>query len=166
MTAPERKPPRNSKSDLYEAALAAVKDREDAALSRPRGRSKSRFPWVAVLLPLILAAGALLLLRPVWLVGPTNPSHESPAVAAASLRLTLLRERQHVLDYLRSNGRLPRTLAEAGVTASDIRYEAQGDNAFRLSANAGDSLIVLSSSDSMRVFLGESLRAIRNRGRP
>ena len=165
MTAPERKLPRNSKSDLYEAALAAVKDREEAAFSRPRRRAQSRFPWFAVMLPLILAAGALLLLRPVWLIGPTTPDQETPAIAAASLRLTLLRERQHVLDYQKANGRLPRTLAEAGITSQDIRYETQGDNAFRLSANAGDSLIVLSSSDSMRAFLGETLRAIRNRGR-
>lgn len=167
MTVPQRQPPsRDSKSNLYEAALAAVKDREDAVAQRPRPQQRTRVRWMTVLLLVALAAAVLLLVRPVWLAGPQAPVAEPPPIAAASLRLTLLRERQRVIDFLKLNGRLPANLSEAGVTGGDIHFEVTGPSSFLLSASAGDSLITLNSTDRLGTFLGESLRAIRNRARP
>jgi hypothetical protein len=166
MTAPERKPVlRDSKSNLYEAALAAVKAQEEVAASRPRPKQKTRLPLLTIMLLLALTAAFLLLLRPVWLVGPEAPPAQSPAVAAASFRLTLLRERDRVYDYSRRNGHLPATLAEAGGESPNISLRSTGPDQFVLSGIVGDSLITLRSTDTMSVFLGNTLRAIRNRGR-
>jgi hypothetical protein len=165
LTTPQRPAPaRDSKSNLYEAALAAVKEREDAAGQRRHLPQETRVRWMTVLLLVALVAAILLLVRPVWLAGPQAPIAESPPLAAASLRLTLLRERQRVFDFLRINGRLPGSLGEAGVSGI-IRYEITGPGAFRMTASAGDSVITLTSSDSLGAFLGTSLHAIRNRGR-
>lgn len=166
MTAPERKPVlRDSKSNLYEAALAAVKAQEETAAKRPRPRQKTRIPLLTVMLLLALTAAVLLLLRPVWLVGPETPPVETAAVSAASFRLTLLRERDRVFDYSRKNGHLPTTLAEAGIQETNISFRATGPDQFVLSGIVGDSLITLHSTDTMHVFLGKTLQAIRNRGR-
>ena len=166
MTVPERKSsPRDSKSNLYEAALAAVKAREDDAVNRPRPKQRTRIPFLTILLLVALTAALLLLLRPVWLVGPEAPSSETPAVSAASLRLTLLRERDRVFDYSRRNGHLPANLGEAGIQAVNVSFRSTGPDRFVLSGVAGDSLITLHSTDTMSVFLGNTLQAIRNRGR-
>jgi len=164
MTTPPResRPSRDSKSSLYEAALAAVKDRE-AATRRPHPRPRTRVRWMTILLLIALLAAILLLIRPVWLVGPDAPPREPEPIVAASFRLTLLRERQRVFDYTRQHGHLPATLVEAGSARNDIRFQATGADGFLLSGRAGDSLITLRSSDSMGAFLGESLKAIRNR---
>jgi len=163
-------PLKDTKSSLYEAALAAVKDREEAARSRPssfvppRGRRRR----LTVLLTIAAVGAGLLVIRPAWLVGPDAPPPEPPGIAAASLRLTLLRERRRVVDFTRSQGRLPATLMEAGSGQGDLGYEPAGD-LFRLWGTAGDSLIALRSSDPIGAFLGSSLLQIKNRnggGRP
>ena len=78
----------------------------------------------------------------------------------------MLREQQRVADFLKRTGRLPATLSEAGVSVPGMGYEALPQQEFRLFAQAGDSLLVLRSSDSMTLFLGNSLKEIKNRGRP
>ena len=100
---------RDSKSSLYEAARAAVQDPDEknAEESRSRAAAKGRGIRVGVL-ALIGAAGlVVLLLNPEWLTGPKALPQEAPSVAAASLRLSLLRERQRVVDYDILNGLLP-----------------------------------------------------------
>jgi hypothetical protein len=165
MTASERKPTlRDSKSSLYEAALAAVKAREDASAQRPLPK-RTRIPLLAILLLVAAAAAILLLLRPVWLVGPDAPPPESPGIVAASVRLTLLRERQLVVDYSKQHGHLPGSLNEVDNPRNDIRFQSTGPDQFVLSGIAGDSLITLHSTDTMSAFLGTTLRALRNRGR-
>ena len=156
---------RDSKTDLLEAAREVVKDRHEKQVAagklQPAARKRVSF------LMLLAAIGlALLVLQPAWLVGPKTLPPESPAIVEASLRLSLLRERQRVSDFLKQNGRLPTSLAEAGSIAPGIGFEALPQQDFRLFAQAGDSLLVLRSSDSMSHFLGNSLKEIKNRGRP
>lgn len=166
MSAPQRPPPlRDSKSSLYEAALDVVKSREQAAAQTvaPEAASSGR-GWLLLLLLIGLLGALLLLLRPVWLAGPKSLPPESPGVAAASLRLELLRERQRVLVFSRQHGRLPATLKEAGSRRDDFQYVPAGPDAFRLSGRVGDSLITLGSTDSLPAFLGQSLQRLKNRG--
>jgi hypothetical protein len=157
-------PVRDTKSSLYEAALAAVKDREEAARTQQRGfvPPRGRRRRLTILLVIAAAGAALLVARPDWLAGPDAPPPEPPGLAAASLRLTLLRERRRVTDFSRTRGRLPATLLEAGSGQDDLGYEASGD-LFRLWGTAGDSLISLRSTEPFGAFLGTSLRQIRNR---
>ena len=164
MTAPLR----DTKTNLYEAAVAAMRDVNEtkAAAASLARRPERPVAWRLALLLLGLVGALLLLLQPAWLAGPAAPPPESPAVAAASLRLGLLRERQRVFDYAQVHGRLPTTLGEAGSTRSDLHYQLSGVGTFTLSGSAGDSLILLRSTDSMKAFLGGGLQAIKNRGQP
>jgi hypothetical protein len=168
MKQPASPPPiRDSKSNLYEAAVAAVKDRKEKAAAEARGPQpkSSAGTWVFAL---IGAAGlVILMLQPAWLVGPKSVPQEPPTIVAASIRLTLIRERERVFDFANRRGRLPTDLSEAGggTGLPDILYERTGGDSFRLSAPAGDSIIVLRSNDSMALFLGTSLKEIKNRGR-
>ena len=157
----------DSKTDLLEAARAVVKERnekaEQAAARRMQPEVRKR---VGVLSVLGLAGLLVIVLQPSWLNGPKALPPESPAIVEASVRLAMLREQQRVVDFLKRTGRLPATLSEAGVTVPGLGYEALPQQEFRLFAQAGDSLLVLRSSDSMTLFLGNSLREIKNRGRP
>lgn len=169
MTPPKRPEPiRDTKSSLYEAAVAAVKEREQAQVARAGMRQQwpeRRHRWRAVLVLVGLTGAVLLFLRPDWLAGPEGIPREPPEIAAASLRLALLRERSRVVSFERSHAHLPATLGEAGSDRSDLGYQSLGPDAFRLWGSAGDSLITLRSSDSSETFLGTSLRLLKNRGR-
>lgn len=156
---------RDSKTDLLEAAREVVKDRheKDVAAGKMQPAARKRVSFLTLL---ALGGLTLLALQPAWLVGPKRIPVESPAIVEASLRLALLRERQRVSDFLKQHGRLPASLAEAGSIAPGIGFEALPQQDFRLFAQAGDSLLVLRSTDSMSHFLGNSLKEIKNRGRP
>lgn len=159
--------PHDSKTDLLEAAKAVVKERsekaEQAAALRMQPEVRRR---VSVLGLLGMAGLLVIVLQPAWLIGPKTLPPESPAIVEASVRLSMLREQQRVVDFLKRHGRLPATLSEAGVSVPGLGYEALPQQEFRLFAQAGESLLVLRSSDSMTLFLGNSLREIKNRGRP
>ena len=155
---------RDSKTNLLEAARAVVQDRnEKVAAARMQPAVRKRVSFLSLL---SLAGLLLILVRPSWLAGPKAPPPESPAIREASVRLSMLRERQRVADFAKQTGRLPASLAEAGSTAPGLGYEALPDQQFRIFAQAGDSLLVLRSTDLMSHFLGNSLREIKNRGRP
>lgn len=159
---------RDSKTDLLDAARAAVKDREEAAVAavaaaNTPGRRNRRLGTLAVLGVL---GGVLLLFQPEWLVGPKQPPPESPAVATASLRLTLVRERDRVLAFERRFGRLPASLTDAGVETPGLEYVRTSPTGFKLQARLGDSLLTLAGSDSVAAFLGNNLKVIQSRGRP
>lgn len=166
MTDPRREPLlRDSKSSLFNAAREVVKANEEAAFQSAQAKPPAQsHAGLLVLLLLALAAAALLLLRPVWLAGPAAIPPEPPGIAAASLRLELLRERQRIFVYSNQYGRLPANLTEAGVAVNGIQYQASGSVQFSLSGRVGDSLITLHSTDSLSTFLGESLRRFKDRG--
>jgi hypothetical protein len=161
MTSPHT---RDSKSDLLDAARAAVKDREDKAVEAAlASRHVPRRRRIGALMVIGLAGIALLIIQPVWLVGPKAPPPETEPVLEASLRLSLLRQRSQIFEFSRARGRLPADLTEAGDSVPGVRYERIGADAFRLIATVGDSLIVLQSSDSGS-FIGQSIAILRNRG--
>ncbi len=155
---------RDTKSVLYEAAVEAVQDR--AAQAKAKGgrqpRKSSSGARIVVMLVLAVAGALILVLRPGWLVGPLTIPEETPAIAAASLRVELVRERDMVLRYQRQNGALPSRLEEAGVSLPNLRYRPEGAG-FSLSGMAGDSLITIRSTDSVTVFLGDSFSRLRHR---
>lgn len=169
MTAPHPETAlRDSKTNLYEAAKAAIRDQEakldaerTARVSATGRRRRMGFMSVVG-----MAGAALLILQPVWLAGPKAIPAEPPPLAAATLRVTLVRERDRVFEFARRTGRLPATVAEAGVRTAGLTYDSREDGTFSLSGETSDSIITLSSTDSLSAFLGGSLRIIRDRGRP
>ena len=158
---------RDSKTSLLEAAQAVMKDREARSAAEREARMHPKVRRRLSVMTLFGALGFLLVvLQPVWLAGPTKPPPETPAISAASLRLGMLRERQRILDFIRTKRRLPTTLAEVGTDLPGLGYEPGDNQTFRLFAQSGDSIVLLYSTDSMQAFLGNSLQVIKNRGKP
>ncbi len=158
----------DTKSVLYEAAVEAVQNRaahERTKPQRPPARKASRAPRVIALILVALVGAALLVLRPGWLVGPETIPAESPAIAAASLRVALVRERDMVFRYQQRTGSLPVSLSAAGISTPNLDYDHEG-GAFSLSGRVGDSLITIRSTDSVTVFLGDSFFRLRHRNSP
>lgn len=167
MNSPLTPSQRDSKTSLLEAARAAVKDREEAAVVEAVARRNvPRTRRVGFLSGVGMLGLALLVLQPAWLSGPTAPPPETAPIQAASLRLTMLRERARVVDFRKRTGRWPESLTEAGGTVPEVHYERTGGDGFLLSGVSGDSTIVLRSTDSLQNFMGNSLRVIKNRGKP
>src|ERR1051326_2522057 len=170
-------PPRDSKSALLAAARSAIQEQSDKRIARAvMGGTRTNPVRIAMLVLLAVAGAVLLLVRPVWLAGrpPRGPeaagtpavAPEPPDIAVASVRLSLLRERQRVVDFLSAHRRLPAALVETGSSATGITYVPQDSTRFHLSAWSGDSLITLHSEDGTASFLGSSLKALTRRGKP
>jgi len=157
----------DQKQALLDAAQAAVQDAHDKAANR-RGRSSSNTSRIVVT---VLGLGIfgvgiyILAMRPAWFFTPPPPP-ESVQIQEASVRLMLVREATRVRRFRVEHGKMPATLEEAGSTIGSVHYMAQGDSTFKLMASWGEKSIVLSSSDSVGPFLGNSLKVIASRGRP
>lgn len=162
----DHEPVRDSKTTLYQAAQAAIAERQAKAEADRQRLTPQRRRRLGLLAAVSVVGAALLALQPTWLAGPKTLPPEPPAIAAASVRLTLLRERERVLDFQRRTGRLPQTLTEAGVTAGGLHYQLDSSLGFVLTGYFGDSVIAIGPSDTPGAFLGTGLRAIRERGRP
>lgn len=164
---PRNNPPQDTKSVLYEAAMQAVQDRAQVAKARvERKPRKKRRGTLMPLLAVIGLFGAILLLwRPDWLEGPTSVPLETPSVAAASMRVVLVRERDIILRYLQRTGSLPATLEAAGSSTAGLDYVRAGSE-FSVTGHTGDSSITIRSSDSVVAFLGDSFDRLRHRSAP
>ncbi len=156
---------RSSKQELLVAAEAAV--------SETRGETAAGGPGPARSRPRLLISGATLIallgtyvsvLRPEW-VFPAEPVAESPQISEASMRLALVRERQRVEEYLRTHGRLPASLFEAGGRLPDATLSPGSANSFTVSVPHAGQLLELRSSDRLEDFLGNSLEIILSRGK-
>lgn len=168
MTAPRAEGPlHDSKTNLFQAAQAAIQDQESKidAERAARMAATGRRRRIGVLGMVSIVGAVLLIVQPTWLAGPKELPAETAPVAAASMRLTLLRERDRVRDFARRTGRLPTSLAEAGGRAPTVTLSALADGSFTLVGETTDSIITLRSDESVVGFLGESLRVVGNRGR-
>jgi len=168
MTVPRaERPLHDSKTNLFEAAQAAIQDQESKldAERASRMAATGRRRRIGVLGVVSVVGAVLLIVQPEWLAGPKALPAETPPLAAASMRLTLVRERDRVRDYVQRTGRLPGSLAEAGGSAPSVTLTPLADGNFTLVGETTDSIITLHSGDATVAFLGESLRTVRNRGR-
>ena len=105
----------------------------------------------------------ILTARPDWFFTP-DPVPPTSAVHTASVRLMLIREADRLRRYRSVNGELPKTLADAGVVVSGVRYQRSDDSTFRLSFPVATGEIALRSDISTEEFLGNSLEVINHRG--
>ena len=114
------------------------------------------------LVVLLIAAGTVLALQPVWLVGPGLPE-ETPAIRTASAELALVDAVARVRSYTAQHGRLPATLDAAGVTNQAIRFTSLGSQDFEVSLPSGDSLIRLRPSSPIESIAAGAIRALQSR---
>lgn len=113
---------------------------------------------------LLAAAGLFVILvtQPRWLF--PRPPEENPALSEASLRVRMFVEIDRVERFRADNGRLPRTLVEAGADTSGLTYTPAEGGYTLGGVNNGLSLTYRSGTPP-REFLGDSYRLITQRGK-
>ena len=157
------------KQALFDAAVEVMrKQSEERAAERAaeeaRRREQSRVsPIIAGGLTILLAVGVYVAVeQPTWLFPPARPA-ESRETREASLRIGMATTMQRVERFRLMQGRLPRTLAEAGSSPSGITYEMREDDRYTLRGANGPVELTLNSGDSLPVFVGNSFRILASR---
>jgi hypothetical protein len=130
--APGPTPPRRAAVDAVAQSLVGEylieRKEEREALARIQRPPR---PWRRILsLTAIVACGA------VWLV-PSLGTRPAPAMSVerqdASARLALFLAAQRVREYEQRQGRLPRSVAQTGISDPRISYRLTGQSSFTLS---------------------------------
>jgi hypothetical protein len=155
-----------NKQALFDAAVDVVrKQSEERAAERAaeevRRREQSRVsPVVAVGLTIILGLGVYIAVeQPAWLFPPPPPV-ESRETQDASLRISMATTMQRIERFRIAQGRLPRSLAEAGSNAAGISYEQREGDRYVLRGTNGPIQLALNSGDSLPGFVGNSFRVL------
>ena len=152
---------RSSKSALLEAANQAIADQKSRPAPRPAPAPR-RTALRGLMAAVLLTSAAVLVAQPVWLTGPTLPPEES-VIKAATATMALVKVMSRVEAYQVANGTLPNTLVDAGVADSAITYRAAADGDFELSMRAGDSVVSIRATDSLKTRVVEAIRALQTR---
>ncbi len=152
---------RSSKAALLEAAQEATQDRK-ARPGPPASPKSGRTAWRAFLAAVLVIAAAVLLAKPLWLVGPTPPS-ETPAIKAATATMALVEVVSQLQAYQSANGHLPTTLAEAGLVDSAITYRPGPAGDFEVLMQAGDSVVSIRTTDSLKTRVVDAIRTLQGR---
>jgi hypothetical protein len=115
--------------------------------------------WMLPLgLTLSVFAGFLWVAPPSWVV-VNEIAAQAPEDQMQNVRAAILLYGQRVETYLITYGRLPQTLAEAGVTVTGIDYTLQGGG-YVLIASVGETDVVFNSTvESLREW---GLREVRD----
>jgi hypothetical protein len=159
------------KKALLEAFDSVMKNQaaeRDAELRAAEARRRARtcpgsLAWTSIAV-LALVGGYLWIAKPDW-VFRAAVQPESLEMRHASLRIGVATAAQHIKRFQHKSGRLPETLAEAGVSSQGISYQRLGADAYRLEADEGELHVTLGSRDSLPVFLGNSFEVIARRPR-
>ena len=166
---PDRTTQPPHKQALYDAAVEVVRkqgqEREaERAFAAKREREGKRVsPIIAGGLTILLGVGVYLAVeQPAWLL-PTAPKPESPAAQEASLRIGMATTMQRIERFRVAQGRLPRTLAEAGAATAHIRYEQHEGDRYTLQGENGPVHLTLNSGDELPGFVGNSFHVLAER---
>lgn len=143
--------------EIQVAEKEKLEERAEQRRSMSRGKGGSRL-GVAVVLGAFLAW--LWVAPPAWL-NPPVASRPSPAVQEAGARYALYLQAQQVESFRQERGRLPTNLAETGEPITGINYSPGEDGYWVMSAGTEGSEILLTSSDSLDDFLGNSLNVLQ-----
>ncbi len=160
--APSEPTARSSKSALLEAAQGAIADQklraETGAKTGPRARTGLRVFLAAIM----VASAAVLVAQPAWLVGPKPPG-ETPAIQAATATMALVEVVSQLQAFQTTNGHLPATLEAVGVTDPAIRYQPGTGGHFEVSMAAGDSVVSIQATDSLKTRVVDAIRVLQGR---
>ncbi len=130
-------------ADVVAAVIKHAAERDEAA--KLKTAPKPQPIWMLPLgLTLAVLATFLLIAPPPWVV--VNPiAAQTPENALASTRKAIYFTANRIEVYRMNNGRLPRTLDEAGGPAAGLDYSVIGEG-YLLAATVGDSDVVFNSS--------------------
>lgn len=121
-------------------------------------RGKKRRPALALTLA---ALCAIVWVAPSMLGNATVT--QSPERLEAGARMTLFLASERIRGHQRAHGRLPATLAEAGVDSTGLSYRARSAEVFELGTEVNGTRITYHSTMHTAAFLGSTLEIL---GRP
>ncbi len=156
---------RSSKSALLEAAQSAIADQTSRPGPVVKSDTGTRTAFRLFLAAVMVASAAILVAQPAWLVGP-KPSGESPAIQAATATMALVEVVSQLQAFQATNGHLPASLEAVGVTDPAIRYVPGTDGNFEVSTTAGDSVVSIQATDSLRTRVVDAIRVLQGRTLP
>lgn len=166
---PDRAAPVQHKQALFDAAVEVVRKQgeerqAERALAAKREHERRRVsPVIAAGLTILLGVAVYIgVEQPTWLL-PTPPKLESTAAQEASLRIGMATTMQRIERYRVAQGRLPRTLREAGAAPAGITYEQHESDRYVLRGENGPVRLTLSSGDSLAGFVGNSFGILAER---
>ena len=130
-------------ADAVAAVIKHAAERDEAA--KKKAPPKPQPVWMLPLgMTLAVLATFLLVAPPPWVV--VNPiAAQEPEDALTDLRGAIFLYGTKIDGYRIRNGRLPQTLAEAGVAVEDLDYSVSGGN-YVLSSTVGDRAVVFNSA--------------------
>ncbi len=152
---------RSSKAALLEAAQQATQDRT-ARPGPPVPPKSGRTAFRAFLAAVSVTSAAVLLAKPLWLVGPAPPS-ETPAIKAATATMALVQILSQLQAYQSATGHLPATLGDVGVVDSAITYRPGAAGDFEVLMQAGDSVVSIRTTDSLKTRVVDAIRTLQGR---
>jgi hypothetical protein len=135
-------------ADVVKAVLQHAAARDEAA--KKKSAPKPQPIWMLPLgLTLAVLATFLLVAPPPWVV--VNPiAAQTPENELANARRAVYAYALKIEGYRVTNGRLPQTLAEAGVVAA-VDYTVVGGN-YQLAATVGENEVVYSSTEALQAW--------------
>lgn len=149
---------------LEQALREAVQPRTPSpAEARMANRQGRRTNPAVVAVSLALGWGFIAwiwIAQPEFLFGPGAPPPPSLEVQEARLRYAMFLERSRIEAHVRTRGRLPATLAQAGPVEDSVFYERTGSG-YVLIGERGPLRLRLTNLMSADSFLGESLEVLR-----
>lgn len=131
---------------------AAAKEEESRKRSTPKKQPRWKMPLGV---NLGVFAVYLIIGQPDWVIMDPieGPSAE---VVDQNLRRAVWAVNNRVLTYQMTNGRLPQTLAEAGVDYAGVDYRVQGSREYQIVASEGDVVVNYDSTQDINAFLGDA----------
>jgi hypothetical protein len=148
-------------ADVVAAVLKHAAARDEAA--KKKTPPKPQPIWMLPMgLTLAVLATFLLVAPPPWVV--VNPiAAQAPENAVENLQSAFFFYGGKIEHYRIDNGRLPQTLAEAGVDVSGLGYSVSGDS-YMLISSVGDRDVVFNSANgSLRDWAVRELPGLREK---
>lgn len=135
-------------ADVVAAVIKHAQERDVAA--KKKTAQKPQPIWMLPLgLTMAVLATFLLIAPPSWVV--VNPiAAQAPEDQLQSVRAAIAIYGQRIEGYRITNGRYPRTLAEAGVTVEGFEYTLRGESYELASTVGGRRISFNSASESLR----------------
>jgi len=148
-------------ADVMKQQADKAQSQREADAERKKGRKSSPFTWV-LFLALSAVSAYIWIGSPDWL--ESKPAPVPPELAAAGLRMEVHQQALMVNRYLEDSGRLPETLAEAGIGETGVVYTPVGEARYRLELTGPKGSVEYDSDEPLDLFLGDALHVIRQGG--
>jgi hypothetical protein len=164
---PGASPQKQALLEAFDTVLKTQAEERLAAQREAEARRNARRirPSVLVLAALSLFLCTYLYIeRPGWLFPDARPV-ESVAIKEASLRIGMANVAQHIERYRQQNGKVPRTLLEAGTQVQGMIYAPVDTGRWRLVGTHAGIELTLDSGEPLPRFLGNSFEVIARRTR-